>query len=563
MKRGNFLNSVLALVLVMLIVISMLPITAAADGATVFSVSEQAMDTAIEDTAAYLYKTVKSPQVGSVGGEWAVIGLARSGYAVPDQYFQNYYRTVEKYVRDCKGVLHEKKYTEYSRLAVALTAIGKDPRDVAGYNLLMPLGDYEKTIWQGINGSIWALIALDSGNYDMPQNPDAKVQATRDMYINRILACQLSDGGFSLFGGMEQASGDEKADPDITGMALQALAKYQKRDDVKKVIDEALECLSKLQNEKGGFESWGTPNSESSVQVIVALTELGIVLDDARFIKKGHTLLNNLMTFYLPGKGFKHTADGSRSNQMATEQAFYGLVAAQRAFDGKNSLYRMGDALNISDEESKKLEKRKGLEDKNDDVKAVSVIYPEKTFSDISGHENQQAIETLAARGIINGKTDASFDPEDTMTRAEFAAIVVRSLGLSENESSNFTDVNPDNWYSGYVGAAYEYGIIKGKSEAVFNPMETISREEAAVMIMRAAKLAGIDTDFDNGQVRDILAQFTDYVTASDWAYYSLAFCYREDILSQQDLEIKPKIAIKRCEIAEMLYRMLGSANLI
>ena len=71
-------------------------------------------------------------------------------------------------MKEHEGNLHDKKYTEYSRVIVALTAIGKNPADVAGYNLLTPLGDYEKTIWQGMNGPIWALIALDSGNYDMP-----------------------------------------------------------------------------------------------------------------------------------------------------------------------------------------------------------------------------------------------------------------------------------------------------------------------------------------------------------------------------------------------------------
>lgn len=101
--------------------------------------------------------------MGSIGGEWAVLGLARSGYAVPEEYYQNYYQTVEEYVKACGGVLHETKYTEYSRVIIVLTAIGKDPTNVAGYNLLTALGDYDKTIWQGTNGPIWALIALDRG----------------------------------------------------------------------------------------------------------------------------------------------------------------------------------------------------------------------------------------------------------------------------------------------------------------------------------------------------------------------------------------------------------------
>ena len=126
------------------------------------AVSKETLNEAVQDTAEYMYRTVQDPQVGSIGGEWAVLGLARSGYDVPDSYYQDYYATVEAYVTACDGKLHDKKYTEYSRVIVALSSIGKDARNVAGYDLTKPLGDYEKTIWQGLNGPIWALIALDS-----------------------------------------------------------------------------------------------------------------------------------------------------------------------------------------------------------------------------------------------------------------------------------------------------------------------------------------------------------------------------------------------------------------
>lgn len=132
----------LSLLLVLALLMS-LSVTALA------AVSKDTLADAITDTAAYLYKTVKSPQVGSIGGEWAVLGLARSGYDVPEQYYQDYYATVEEYVKACNGMLHEKKYTEYSRLIVALSSIGKDARDVAGYDLTKALGDYDKTIWAG------------------------------------------------------------------------------------------------------------------------------------------------------------------------------------------------------------------------------------------------------------------------------------------------------------------------------------------------------------------------------------------------------------------------------
>ena len=529
------------------------------------AVSEEALASAITDTAQYMYKTVKSPQVGSIGGEWAVLGLARSGYAVPEKYYQDYYATVEAYVKACNGILHEKKYTEYSRVIVALSSIGKDARNVAGYDLTKALGDYDKTIWQGLNGPIWALIALDSRNYPTPQNPEAETQATRQMYIDRILACQLPDGGWSLFGGTAAATdGDGVSDPDITGMALQALAKYQDQPAVKKATEEALACMSEKQDTSGGFSSWGTANSESVVQMIVALCELGIPLDDPRFVKNGNTMLDNLMTFYLPGNGFLHTANGSGSNQMASEQGFYGLRAAQRAAQGKNSLYRMGDAITVSAGEGQT--SGQGLEGKHADVKAQPITSPGKTFADISGanaHVNQTAIEALAARGILNGYDGTHFGPDRTMTRAEFAATVVRALGLPLQTTGNFTDVRSTDWYASYVGTAYSYGIVNGRTTTTFDPNGTITRQEAAVMVARAARLCGMDTAMDSAAVRDMLAQFGDYVTTGEWAREGLAFCYSAGILDQSELNIQPKAAIKRCEIAQMVFNLLGSAELL
>lgn len=523
------------------------------------------LSAAIQDTAEYVYTTVRDPQVGSIGGEWAVLGLARSGYDVPDSYYQDYYATVEEYVEACDGVLHDKKYTEYSRVIVALSAIGKDARDVAGYDLTVALGDYDKTIWQGLNGPIWALIALDSAGYPMPENPEAETQATRQMYIDRILECQLPDGGWSLFGGTESATaGDGTADPDITGMALQALAKYQDQPAVAQATQEALACMSEQQSDDGGFSSWGTANAESCVQMIVALCELGIDLDDPRFVKNGNTMLDNLMTFYRQGEGFLHTQSGSGSNQMATEQGFYGLVAAQRAAEGRDSLYRMSDALSIPDAvETETSGQGQGLEGKDPAVTARPITSPGKTFPDIAFSDQITAIEALAARGIIDGKSDGNFDPEGSMTRAEFATIVVRALGLTPAANDTFTDVSASAWYAPYVGTASSFGLINGVGGGRFNPDGTITRQEAAVMVARAAELCGMDTEMDTAAVRNMLAQFPDYMSSAEWARAQLAFCYREGILSQTELNIRPQDAVTRAEVAQMLFNLLSSAELL
>ena len=295
-------------------------------------------ETQLEKTAGYLQAQIAEPGTGSVGGDWLIFGLARSGVKVPQKYFDAYYENVEAAVREKNGVLSDRKYTEYSRTVLALTAIGKNPADVAGFDLLKPLADFEQVTRQGINGTIFALLALDSGNYEIPENPDAAVQATRQMYVDELLARALPDGGWTLTGG--------EPDVDITAMTLQALAKYRDQADVTAAVERGLAVLSSLQEPDGGYVSWGSSNSESVAQVIVALTELGVPLDDERFTKNGITVEDALLRFAQENGAFVHVRAGSGGDDgMATEQAFYALAAIHRAETGETTLYDMTDVM--------------------------------------------------------------------------------------------------------------------------------------------------------------------------------------------------------------------------
>ena len=295
-------------------------------------------ETQLEKTAGYLQAQIAEPGTGSVGGDWLIFGLARSGVKVPQKYFDAYYENVEAAVREKNGVLSDRKYTEYSRTVLALTAIGKNPADVAGFDLLKPLADFEQVTRQGINGTIFALLALDSGNYEIPENPDAAVQATWQMYVDELLARALPDGGWTLTGG--------EPDVDITAMTLQALAKYRDQADVTAAVERGLAVLSSLQEPDGGYVSWGSSNSESVAQVIVALTELGVPLDDERFTKNGITVEDALLRFAQENGAFVHVRDGSGGDDgMATEQAFYALAAIHRAETGETTLYDMTDVM--------------------------------------------------------------------------------------------------------------------------------------------------------------------------------------------------------------------------
>lgn len=292
----------------------------------------------LKKALANIKKTVPTPTIGSSSGEWAVLALARGNADILNSYYDGYYDRVVAYVRTniSSGKLNADKSTDNARIALALTAIGEDPTSVGGHNLLTALDDVTYDLKQGINGPIWALIALDSKNY---------TSSSRDELIEAILGNRTSDGGWALDGTV--------TDVDMTAMAIQALAPYYKSNkNVQDVVDAALAWLSTKQSSDGGFSSWGNANAESCAQVIVALSALNIDADtDSRFVKNGHSALENLLTFEQADGSFLHTLPGSDkdNNQMSSEQGTYALVAYDRFKTGKNSLYNMTDAVKRAD----------------------------------------------------------------------------------------------------------------------------------------------------------------------------------------------------------------------
>ena len=272
------------------------------------------------------------PMVNPIRGEWVVIGLARSN-KISDDFIDGYYKNAVSYVKEKNSAqLHRSKSTENSRMIIALTAIGKDPTNVAEYNLLEPLADFDYVKKQGLNGPIWALIACDTLQYEIPKNENVKTQTTREEIIDYIVSQECSDGGWDLEG--------IKADPDITGMALQALAPYyNKNESVKAAVDRALNVISDIYN-----TSHPLNNAESYAQLLTALSSLNIdCQSDERFNKNGSSLLDMMMLFSVEG-GFEHNKN-SGYNQMATEQCYYSLVSYFRFMKENTALFDMTDLL--------------------------------------------------------------------------------------------------------------------------------------------------------------------------------------------------------------------------
>ena len=297
----------------------------------------QDVSAVLNATMAQLAATVTEPAFGTSAGEWTVLSLARGEYFNKDNvYFTDYYNRIVETVNttaasvNMNGALHKIKSTENSRVILALSSIGKDATAVGDWNLIAPFNDFNWIKKQGINGPIFALIALDTNDY---KTEDTTI---RQQCIDFILDAQFEDGGWALSG--------STADPDITAMALQALAPYKSQSNVATAAEEAISTLSATQNSNGGYASWGTVNSESCAQVIVALTTWGINPDtDSRFVKNGKSVVDALLAHYLEDEGaFEHVID-SGANGMATDQACYALVAYNRFMNGKTSLYDMSD----------------------------------------------------------------------------------------------------------------------------------------------------------------------------------------------------------------------------
>lgn len=375
---------------------------------------------------------------------------------------------------------------------------------------------------------------------------------------------------------------------------LRALAPYRGDAEVAALIEETVGLVKSYQDENGSMG-----NAASTGIAIAGLASVGV--DPETVVKNEKDLIDGLMywsndTF----DGFKPT-----DSSFATEQGLRGLIAWKLFAEGK---YIYDFAENPTNEVRATLDitptptpapteaptptpaptrrpsygggggvrttptpqptatpapTPEGLSGKNADVAVKPVIFEDKTFDDIKEHKNQTAIESLASRGIIDGMDDVSYCPENTMTRAQFATIVVRALGVPERDGYNFADVNENDWFYSYVNTAYHYGIINGVSDTEFNPEGEISREEMVTMTARAAKLCGMMTDYNEESIRNTLAEFPDYITVSDWAMPAMAFCYYEKLLDGSVMNIEPKTKITRAEMAQLLYNMLGKAKLI
>ncbi|WP_217593436.1 S-layer homology domain-containing protein [Cohnella sp. GbtcB17] len=379
--------------------------------------------------------------------EWEAFALGRSGGGVPDAYLAE----LAAQVKAAGGTY--RKATDLERIVLAVRAAGADPRAFAGYDLAAAVYDHAKLTLQGANGPIFALLALDSGGFDLP----ADALWTRAKLVDWLLALQNADGSFPLSAG-------EAGNADITAMALAALAPYAEAASAASAIDHAVQYLSSVQLPNGGFKLERDENSETAAQVVIGLTAAGRDPAGAAFVKAGGSLLDALLAYRTADGRFAHTPGGA-ADPIATEQALLALIAYDRYATGAPALYRIA-AERFADERQ------------------------------IAGWASDAVHEAYAAK-LLSG-TSASplrFEPKRGITRAEFAALLVRLAGdrlnaLPATDAAAFADAPTSAWYYAAVMRAAGAGIVNGVSASAFKPGDPITREQMAVMIGRAFGLS-------------------------------------------------------------------------
>lgn len=484
---------------------------------------------------------------GPIDSEWQAIGLVKAGKKVPASYTKEFYEHLQDQVisRSGKGRM---KITDVQRLTMAAAAIGIDPMnaDGKGFNLIDKIVNSEKHMtgadsltFQGNNGIIFALIALDTRDYQVPSNS----KWTREKLVAELLKYQKDDGSWSL-----ATSKEGSTSYDITAMALIGIAPYTDQPEVRKAMDRAVKFLADAQGPTGGFNEAfvGGISSEATSQVIIGLTANQIDPRIPMFTKNGINLIDHLLSFQTSDGGFQHTAGDSRSNAMATEQALQALVAFDLFTKGKGVLYNFKDVP--------VLPAPKPDPEPTPDPDPKPEPNPVPQFTDITTHWAKDYINQAVEQGIASGYKDNTFKPNQSLTRAQAVSILVRALDLKTDKKAPFLDTQK---YAAStqaeIAAAYHNGLIKG-IDGKFMPTQQVTRAQMALMLYRAYEVK-------NGEAYKFkqVAPFRDIHSYNMEAVKAMSMLYDLKMANGENGKFMPGNSTSRAHAMKMLIEFLNT----
>ena len=448
----------------------------------------------LRNVLAYVKKEAPNPSYGygeSVGTEWAILAEAR-GNVNATVWYDTYLSNTAAAVAALNGNLDQSptqiKRTEYSRLILALTALGEDATEFTGsngrvYNLVSPLFDKTssgtyRVSEQGNNGTAFALIALDSGSY----YKDATGNAAREAWIKTLHTNQHSNGAWNI-------DGDHPGDNvDTTAMVVQALAPYYASNtDAKDAVDKAVGWLSAQYQLRGDYGS-----SESAAQVIVALSALGDAKTYSRFQYNGISVLSNFLSYadettggFLHVKVDPSTGGAGTVNQMSSEQAAYTLVAYDRYVNGSKRLYDMSDVV------------------KRENASVQEVIDMIKRIGDVDESSYNAIAEARNAYNKLSAADKAKVENYNTLTAAETsykAILKQKQIDQYKALKAHYDDLLSDKTKKYGTAAKKKLASILQQAQTDMNAAESCERVtaiyEKAITDLDAVKPGDIEVTF-------------------------------------------------------------------
>ena len=419
---------------------------------------------------------IKNSMKNVFGEEWQAIDLIRDGKKVSKDYFDALIKEISEQ-GDNLSSRPGGWYTDYFKAIIALAAGGYDPSDVDGYNLLLKTADYEATCdggWvQGVSGPVYALLALDTMGYEIPEAPEGKVQATREKYISSILSSnRAEEGGW-------KDPWTKKVDVDITASAIVALAPYYNSDpEVKSAVDDAVDYLSTTIDKDGRIVGSYGPNSNSTAVTIWALCALGIdPAGDPRFSNNGKTIVDGLYSYMLDDGSFGYQ-DNSTSNLMATQQCYEAMIAIDRLNSGKCSFYNFAsDYHKWVHKEVKATCTKSGYKA---DVCASCGAEKSGTHQSTSALGHKYEHKKVAAKIGIAGKTYDKCRVCGKVANTKIIAALkpaAPSITKLSGTRKAFTAKWSKKSYTGYEMRYSRYSSMKSKKTLRFTSSKTVSKK--------------------------------------------------------------------------------------
>lgn len=438
--------------------------------------------------------------------DWSAYALSRTGVAIP----ANYLASVEARLKEKNGTF--RNVTDYERLALSVQAAGGNPEAIGGYNLIERIYNNERMEVQGSNGPIYGLLALNGGAYRIP----ADAKWTTEKLLQWILDGQNAEGSWSLTKG-------EEGSPDLTGAALAALAPYKERAAVKSAMEKAVRWLGSKQSADGGFALAGEENAESTAQVIWGLSVSGTDPVNSPYFKSGEqSMVAYLLGLQLSNGAFPHQR-GGKAEVLATEQALMALGAYQaflKPVSSAPAARAYADQADIASWALPFVQKASTYGIMEGTGGSVPAFEPKKQvtrvqftamllrllgeaplaeattrFADVAPDSWYAGYVTKAvAKGIVQGVSADRFAPDAAISRQEMAIMLARALqlqaGAAGNVSAGFTDLDqayPD--AVPVIQAVREHGLMEGDEAGRFLPLDSATREMAAVVAVRAYEL--------------------------------------------------------------------------